>query len=325
MIAMKRAAPAALAVLLGLAAAAAAQNEVRPEKPLIRPGRPRLTLPSETLWSVDGGLWVSRDNDINRLLTNSVVDSNARVADTIVHAGADLDAAPRWGDALTADISYSYDRYDFQNHPAFSYYDNSLSADLYPRVAPAWRADLGADLDWVSDSGGSVSNSRTGRLGAVWDGPERLRAKAGYEYSLDRVTVDTNRNAAGHALYLTLLRPLPARQYGFLGYRYRTVSTAGANYAYKSHSLYAGLIQPWTERLRATWVVTVADKAYDNRDTRFLTTRRDRLYSLSFKPAVVLIPGVRAEARVALLRGDSNVNAKSYWDQVYSLGLRGSF
>ncbi|MDE2491146.1 MAG: DUF560 domain-containing protein [Elusimicrobia bacterium] len=310
----------ALALLLA-SAGAAAQTGVRAEKPLIQPTSPILSAPSETDWSVAAGVTVARDNDINRLLTNSVVSSNARVPDTIVHSALDLSATPRWGDALRVDADYSFDRYDFQSHTAFSYYENSLSLDAYPRVKGRWSLDLGGGLDWVGDSGGAVSNSRTGRLGVLWEGPGRLRAKGGVEYANDSVPVDAQRDDVSRAVYLSLMRPLPRGQYGFFGYRFSSLSAAGPNYSRREHSLYAGLIQHWSERLGATWLVSYTARSYANEDTRFLTKRRDDVYTFVFKPSVKLWSGVRLVGKTLFQRADSNVSTKGYDDQVYSLGV----
>jgi Surface lipoprotein assembly modifier len=283
--------------------------------------------PADKIWEVSGLVGVQVDNNINHLLTNLNVDSNSRLRDTILLTEAMVEAYPTFslGRRVETDFSYTYDRYDFQSNQSFSYFNHSFSGDLYPALTKTLSLDLGGYADWSGDSTSIFSDDQGGIAGIIWRGPGHLRLRSGYEYRRDSVKIDETKSGHSNSYYASVSRPIVKGHTAYLNYRYRAVSTQGADFSYKMHSVRLGWLAHWWPRFKTNCVLSFQDKPYDNLDGRFLAVRHDKTYSALVKPTVMIFKWLDATASYNYIENHSNVAIKIYSDQIYSFALEGRF
>jgi hypothetical protein len=280
----------------------------------------------ERIWGVEGSFGVERDNNINHLLTNLDIDSNRRLGDTALLSHAMLEAFPDlFEESVATDLSYSYDRFDYQKNPSFSFYTHELAGDLYPRITPTLELDAGASLNWSGDSSGIFSDEQSGSLGVIWKAPQRFKIKAGYEYEHDNVRLNAAKDSQSNGLYLSVARPVARRQRIYFTYRLRDNRARGADFSYRSNSLRLGWVSRMCRWFKVNTVLSYLDTPYTNVDSRFGVQRHDHTYGLLIKPTVRIVDGLDLVPYYNYLENHSNVGTKRYYDQIYGVSLEGRF
>lgn len=281
--------------------------------------------PRRKIWEISAKAGAYGDNNINHLLKNLNINSNTRRPDTIFQSEIGFELTPDLSKDWKTDIFYAYTNYDYRHTPSFSYHNHLISVSLLPAITSSLALDLGGYADWAGDQGG-VFYSNTGAVtGIAWNGPKKLRVRAGYEYSHDNVPVNRARDADAPILYVRIIKSFLNKHAGFMTYRYRSNNAAEPDFSYKSNSVRAGILSYWPRGFRTMLSAGFTDQPYNNRDTRFLKIRRDNTYTLTFQPALTLFRGLDAVAAFTYLHNHSNVEIKSYSDQIYALSLEARY
>jgi hypothetical protein len=277
------------------------------------------------IWEVYASPGVIFDNNINRLLINSTVNSNTRRPDTILHTQAGFYVRPRFGDKkmrsrFKPNFSYHFDRYDYQDNSNFSYYNNELDADIEYWVWRRFAFDTGVDANWYADERGLVTNSQQPRLGikSKW---RRWRARAGYAWRRDSYNYSPSKDANSTIFYGELKRFFLDRQSLTGYYRYRANRAESDIYSYDAHYQELRWFNPWTKRFNIAWSASWQRKDYAIRDVRFGLQRRENTYDLQIEPGYTFLSFLRLAGGWTYSFNNSNAETKDFIAQIYSARL----
>ncbi len=275
-------------------------------------------------WEVYAAPGVIFDRNINHLLINSTINSNKKIADTALHTEAGASYAPDWSRRFKPFFEYSYERFDYQNNPGFSFYDHQLYGAFDYWMTRRWALDLGTEANWYADETGLVTDDQSYHSGLRWR-HRRSRMRFGYVFRKDNYIFTLGKNSHANSGYLELSHTFRHRQTIFASYYYRKNSAEEPIYSYQSHSTEVGWTQYWTNKIRTVCLGSYTDKPYDHYDDRFGAKRHEKTFGVTLKPSYAFYPTVRLIGIYSYLVNRSNVDTKSYIDQIYTLKLEARF